>query len=238
MTATGGYDWAPWSTTWKTSPSVAAAVTSGWFSHGYQQTFSKGIWKSVYLTTVRSVAITGVVAETFYLGEYPMTPLTDESHAGFELRLRLHLEATTALPGGCTVNASASFGSVQKTLGAISEGDSNVTLVLKAPRGVRLWWPRRMGAQALYNVTISVAHGDAPPVVATRQVGFRSLALVTSNDSDPVVRRESASHDGSGGMTMFLRVNGAAIFRSAAGLGFSLGFSHAESDGGRVQSWR
>ena len=56
MACTGGWDWAPYSYTRQDGAN----------------TFSKGIWKSVYLTTVESAAITSVVAHTFYLGECEM----------------------------------------------------------------------------------------------------------------------------------------------------------------------
>ena len=157
------------------------------------------------------MAVTDVASEVFYKGEYPTGPLTDQSHGGFELHLKLGLSARTALPAGATVNVSASFGSVERTMKALPAGDSEWSVVLPAPR-VRLWWPAGMGAQAMYNVTVTVTAGGAPPVTTVRQLGFRSIALVTVNDSDSVVRTAAADHNGSGGSTMFLRINGAAMF--------------------------
>ena len=52
MSCTGGWDWAPYSQT----------------SQGGANTFSKGIWKSVYLATVGTAAITHVVPQIKYLG--------------------------------------------------------------------------------------------------------------------------------------------------------------------------
>ena len=102
MACTGGYDWAPFSTTGKTSPAVLDTLRSGWFGGGWQATFSLGIWKSLYLTTVRhSVAFTAVSAQTYYLGAYPVAPLTDSTHGGFELRVKLELMAAAALPQVC-----------------------------------------------------------------------------------------------------------------------------------------
>ena len=211
MTCTGGYDWAPWSTTWKVSPSVQATIPSGWFGGGAQATFSFGIWKSVYITTVRTVAITTVGVETFYKGEYPVEPMTDDNHGGFELHLTLDLSTPAGVPAGATVNASAPFGSVVQTTQALPAGNSKWRIVLPAPR-VRLWWPAGMGEQAMYNVTIAVSTAGGTPAVATRQVGFRSIALVTINDTDAALRKSSGDHNGSGGSTMFLRINGAALF--------------------------
>ena len=42
---------------------------------GGANTFTKGIWKSVYIASVSSAAITSVTAHTFYKGEYPTEPL-------------------------------------------------------------------------------------------------------------------------------------------------------------------
>ena len=57
---------------------------------------------------------------------------------------------------------------------------------------------------------MATAHGIVS-TVTTRQVGFRSIALVTTNDTDPTVRAASHAHNGSGGFTMFLRINGAGV---------------------------
>ena len=40
--------------------------------------------------------------------------------------------------------------------------------------------------------------------------------LVTANDTSAEARNESTGHDGSGGMAMFFRVNGAAIYARGA----------------------
>ena len=210
MTCTGGYDWAPWSTTWKVSPSVQAAIPTGWFSGGAQSTFSFGIWKSVYITTVSAVSIDAVGVETFYKGDYPVEPMTDGNHQGFELHLTLHLNAPAGVPAGATVNVSAVFGSIGHTM-PLPAGKSKWNIVLPAAR-VRLWWPAGMGSQAMYNVSIAISTSSGLSAVTTRQVGFRSIALVTTNDTDAEVRRRSEDHNGSGGSTMFLRINGAAIF--------------------------
>jgi len=55
MASTGGWDWAPYTYT----------------KQGGANTFTKGLWKSVYLTTVDAAAITSVAAHTFYKGASP-----------------------------------------------------------------------------------------------------------------------------------------------------------------------
>ena len=185
MACTGGYDWAPFSTTATRSPSVNASLPSGYFSGGWQATFSFGMWKSVYLvSSEKSVAFTAVSAHSFYMGEYPTAPLADDTHEGFELRVQLQLNATAPLSNGGTLRVNASFGAVESRIASVPAGSSRASIVLPAQQ-VRLWWPRGLGEQCLYNVTISFvpagssASSALVAVSTVRQVGFRSLALVT-----------------------------------------------------------
>ena len=139
--------------------------------HG-AHTFSKGVWKSVYLTTVAPVAITSLVPHTFYNGSYPTAPLTDASHSPFRVSVAVHLSA----PAGASVTVSATGNwSADATTSKVSEwvragcfasivtrrllwaqtvtlarGDSVVELELWAKPGVRLWWPNNMGDAVLY----------------------------------------------------------------------------------------
>lgn len=59
------WDWAPYSDTKQAGAPGTAA------------TFTKGLWKSVYLVGVRAAAITHIVPHTFYQGAYPVGPLTE-----------------------------------------------------------------------------------------------------------------------------------------------------------------
>lgn len=63
-----------------THPSLAPSQPS---TPGSARTFSKGIWKSVYVVTVTSAAITALVPHTFYNGSFPTAPLQDGNHAPF-----------------------------------------------------------------------------------------------------------------------------------------------------------
>lgn len=61
---------------------------------------------------------------------------------------------------------------------------------------------------------------DHPAALArattVRRIGFRHVALVTVNDTDPAVAKQAAAADGTGGLTMFFRVNGAAVYARGA----------------------
>ena len=62
-----------------------------------------------------------------------------------------------------------------------------------------LWWPAGVGGQPLYRVNATLlhpAHGSAA-VTAERSIGFRHVALVTGNDTDPSYVRQAAGAEGS-----------------------------------------
>ena len=63
MACTGGWDWAPYTHTFQ----------------GGAHTFTKGIWKSVYLavSAAGSAAITHLVPQVRYRGDYPTAPLAE-----------------------------------------------------------------------------------------------------------------------------------------------------------------
>lgn len=46
-----------------------------------------------------------------------------------------------------------------------------------------LWWPRGYGEQPLYEVELTLLHGDAPLDTWRRRVGFRTVELDTSTDA-------------------------------------------------------
>jgi hypothetical protein len=122
----------------------------------------------------------------------------------------------------------------------------SVRLEAAQTKAVRLWHPHGHGAQPRYTINTSFTpaakgargeggrarsgreqqereeHEDqeeqeqAASAVATRKIGFRHIALVTVNDTDPAVAHAAASQNGTGGWTMFLRVNGAAVHSRGA----------------------
>ena len=182
MACTGGWDWAPYSDTQQEGAA----------------TFSKGIVKSVYLARVDGVAVTHVVPHIFYLGDYPTQPLEESTKGDFEVRVRVHLWAPSA--GVAEITVSGEWGESHTQHVQLPAGDSNTTVVLQASKkDVKLWWPAGAGAQPLYGVTVTAAGGSGGPVASTiRKVGFRHVALVTGNDTDPEFVQRAAGEQGTG----------------------------------------
>ena len=89
MACTGGWDWAPYTNT-------KSAGTQA-------NTFTKGIWKSVYLiNTLKGVAITHIVPQIKYLGDYPTERMTDGNHAGFNVNVRVFFSTSSAAAAAAT----------------------------------------------------------------------------------------------------------------------------------------
>ena len=204
MAASGGWDWAPRSDTW----------------HGEAKSFSKGIWRSVYLASAETHAptITHVVPLISYRGMPPTSRLHDGRHnAGFDVRVRVHLSAETPTSGNLCIQPSWPGGSVVELNLTVPAGESEATLHLKATT-VRLWWPLGMGAQPLYTLRVTFRPGasNGGDISTLRRVGFRQVALVTYNDSDSTTRAAATTAVGSGEHGMFLRVNGVAVWARGA----------------------
>ena len=152
----------------------------------------------------------------------------DGQHSGFDVRVRIHLHA--AAPTAATIRVQPSWAGGVSALKnvTLSAGGSTHTVELSAEAAaVRLWWPvGLMGEQAMYELLVTVTvispdsgDGDAPPpanVSARRRIGFRTVALVTHNDSDPKQRAAAAHTSGSGQHGMLFRVNGVALWARGA----------------------
>ena len=208
-----------------------------------RSTFGFGIWKSVYLLPLptKSAAFTQLVPHTYYAGGHPTTMLTDASHAGFNMTVRAELYAAPSSVGTTGVvtivgdwpNAAVTPATQQISL---VHGINNVTVHIPASetRGAKLWHPRGHGGQPRYNITATFtptataaaadADADADATrsssssssssTTVRRFGFRDVALVTVNDTDPSV--VAAGGKGTGRLTMFFRVNGAAVYARGA----------------------
>lgn len=171
-----------------------------------RSTFGFGIWKSVYVLPVPkgSTAITQLISHTFYAGGHPTTMLTDNTHKGFDVNVTAELWAATSQsttgtlsvlgdwPGAVLVSTKVDAGSVRAT----------VTLPSSQTLGARLWQPNGHGEQVRYKLTAtftpssSMLFSDPAPSVATRLIGFRHIAMVTVNDTDPAIVARAASQDG------------------------------------------
>lgn len=206
MACTGGWDWAPYTTTYEASSGA--------------RTFSKGIWRHVLAVPVQSAAITDVVPQIMYLGDYPVEPLRDGAHGGFDVAVRVHLWAHADGSGTLSVRGGWS-GAEASTSVELRAGENTVTLKLKATaQNILLWWPIGVGEQHLYSVSVAYKPAAAGAVAATadRRVGFRHFTLVTGNDTDPEWVAGAASKEGSGQLGMLFRVNGAAILSRGANM--------------------
>ena len=113
--------------------------------------------------------------------------MDDGSHK-FEVNVTVHLKANAA---SGTLHVTGSWGvsnSIAVKLTPADNGRQAVSVLLEAS-GVKLWWPRGMGAQNMYNVTSvfePAPAGDsvAGSVSAVRRIGFRVAYLTTGNDTD------------------------------------------------------
>ena len=169
MASSGGWDFEPYTNTREGNISAR--------NFSIPRTFSRGIWKSVTVQT--GLTVLHVVPQIFSTGEYATTRLVDGT-ANFRVNVTVHIcshEATT-------VDANVSVaGSTTALRQAVPAGQSALTLMMDVD-GPSLWWPQGHGAQALYVLNVTVQAGTGKPVHSSRSVGFRTLALVTGNDTD------------------------------------------------------
>eukprot|EP01060_Flectonema_neradi_P008387 TRINITY_DN159_c8_g1_i1.p1 TRINITY_DN159_c8_g1~~TRINITY_DN159_c8_g1_i1.p1 ORF type:complete len:941 (+),score=169.32 TRINITY_DN159_c8_g1_i1:61-2823(+) len=201
MACTGGWDWAPYTQT---------------FNQG-ALTFSYGIWKSVYVVAMGPAVLTHVTPQTYYLGDYPVEPLTDGNHGGFKVSVRIFTYCKAAMTA--KIDLQGSWGSATQTGSFdLPKGNSTHTLNMTVSASdIKLWWPSNMGDQNLYTVTTTLQSGSTKRV-AQRRVGFRFFALVTGNDTNPVYVNESKNADGTQDLGMLVRVNGAPMFNRGANM--------------------
>lgn len=217
VASAAGWDWMAFSKVMMTDPTF-----------GEEGRLTLGLWKSLYIIADPSpLVITSVVPLVTYLGEYPVSPLIEGQHGGFNVTVTANILVTDTNVVSGFFTASGEWGAiVESPLLTCPPGDSNVTFTLQAPASlIKLWWPNGLGDHPLFNVSVSWKPSnssskefDPPSITAVRKIGFRVAALVTVNDTNATIVSESKGANGSGTFGMFFRINGAAIFSRGANL--------------------
>ena len=169
MASSGGWDFEPYTNTREGNISAR--------NFSIPRTFSRGIWKSVAVQT--GLTVLHVVPQILYTGEYATTRVADGS-ADFTVNATVHIYSHIAT----TVNATISVAGSSKVLQQkVLAGESALSLMLHV-NGPSLWWPQGYGAQNLHSLNVTVQAASGKSVHTSRSVGFRTLALVTGNDTD------------------------------------------------------
>ena len=91
-------------------------------------------------------------------------------------------------------------------LGSVDDVDSGHE-VLEPP----LWWPVGLGPARLHTLAVDVAPEHGAALAAQRRVGFRTVALVTGNDTDPAYVARAAQEEGTEQLTMSRRALALAV---------------------------
>ena len=85
-----------------------------------------------------------------YAGAYPVEPLANANHGGFDVAVRVHLDADRAVENvNVEVSGAWASQSTSKTLN-VDAGASMVSLDLPKADAVDLWWPNGLGEQPTY----------------------------------------------------------------------------------------
>jgi exo-1,4-beta-D-glucosaminidase len=129
-----------------------------------------GIWQNVYLRKSGAVAVRGT----------HVTSKVDPSLTSAELTIKADLINTTAAAVHTTVTAKLDQITVSQDVDLAASETKTITfqpstsaaLKLSAPR---LWWPAQMGAQELYQVSLSAQVGTAASDSETVQFGVRDV---------------------------------------------------------------
>ena len=170
MASSGGWDFEPYTNTREGNISAR--------NFSVPRTLSRGIWKSVTVQT--GLAVLHVVPQIFSTGEYATTRLADGAE-NFRANITVYIFSHAAT----TIIANISLaGSLNVFRQAVPAGESALSVMMDVD-GPSLWWPQGHGAQTLHSLNVTVQAGAGKPVHSYRSVGFRTLALVTGNDTDP-----------------------------------------------------
>ena len=221
MACSGGWDWAPYT---RTGDDRGSRV------------FTFGITDHVYLVQYTHLTVVDVVPRVYYQGSYPRTPMWQGSQGDFLVQVNVHFDNPmdnygdnddidddeTFFPLMLLVQSNFSQPSLQTI--PLQGNETHVVVNLTASSDdIELWWPNGMGKQPLYLVKVALAMANhsredddfylVGPWIE-RRIGFRTLALVTANDTDDAVLNAMIDNqtEGSGHHGMFFRINGAAVW--------------------------
>merc|ERR1712232_82372 len=138
-------------------------------------------------------------------------------HAGFKVHARVHFWAPAATKG--TVTIKGSWGASANQEVDVPAGNSSVTIVLDAAaKDIKLWWPAGFGAQNMFDVSASFDAANKFHIETSRKIGFKYVALVTGNDTDPTYVAKGLKEEGTDDFGMLFRVNGGAIMSKGANM--------------------
>lgn len=103
------------------------------------------------------------------------------------------------------------------------DGEKVVIDITVSKNDLQLWWPSGLGHQKLYSMGLTLDDGGLCRDLNNcqsirRRVGFRTVALVTDNETDPQTLKDMKQNhrEGSGLHGMYFRVNGAIIWARGA----------------------
>jgi beta-mannosidase len=195
----------------------------------------------VYLVAVPagSTAILHAVSTTRFVSgsgtTWPVRPLPDDGSSRFTVNTTIYTWSQAAVTGTLTVTGE--WGGSATARCTLPAGDGACMVPQLQASAVKLWWPRGLGPQQMYNVTASFAPSSssssssssgapaatsaaatALSAVATRRIGFRLAALVTINDTSAEAVKRAATTEGTGNHTLMLRINGAAVAARGANM--------------------
>jgi len=208
MACTGGWDWGPYSNTYVEN----------------DHTFSRGIWKSVYLAVnpTDAASILHLTPHVFYRGPHVVEPLVDGHHDGFDVVVTAFLRGgSDGATGQLLVKGEWAGASASHDVSLAPNEERAVEVKLSANASdIDLWWPIGVGSQRrMYEVTAEFSPSGSSAtssITAARTIGFRVVALVTGNDTDPAFVKKAQNLEGSADHGLYFRVNGAAILARGA----------------------
>ena len=209
MGCSGGWDWAPYS-----------RVGDG--DRG-SRVGTLGLVAPVYVVPVHEVYIDAVVCRVYYMGNYPTKPLSGPVD-DFVVQVQVHIARPWQQieQQNNDVLVKSDFTNRTYRLHVARNRMDQVLKINLHASNVKLWWPNGLGDQPLYKVQVSLVSensSDDANLWIQKRVGFRIVALVTSNDTKlPHETEKMLRSAGSGRLGMFFRINGAVVYSRGANM--------------------